>query len=70
MEALYEQGKSLKGAKALILGAAYKKDVDDDRESPSYKLMELLSEKGAELAYNDQHIPVLQATRKYNSVPR
>lgn len=66
MEALNEHGKSLKGARVLILGAAYKKDVDDDRESPSYKLMELLSEKGAEIAYNDQHIPALQATRKYN----
>ncbi|MBU1233704.1 MAG: nucleotide sugar dehydrogenase [Proteobacteria bacterium] len=66
MEALNEQGKSLKGARLLILGAAYKKDVDDDRESPSYKLMELLSEKGAEVAYNDHHIPVLQQTRKYN----
>ncbi len=66
MEALNEQGKSLKGAKLLILGAAYKKDVDDDRESPSYKLMELLSEKGAEVAYNDPHIPALRPTRKYN----
>lgn len=66
MEALNEQGKPLKGAKVLILGAAYKKNVDDDRESPSYKLMELLEKKGAELSYNDPHIPALRPGRKYN----
>jgi UDP-N-acetyl-D-glucosamine dehydrogenase len=42
MDSLNEHGKALKGARVLILGAAYKKDVDDDRESPSYKLMEIL----------------------------
>ena len=66
MDALNEHGKSLKGAKVLILGAAYKKNVDDDRESPSYKLMELLLEKGALVEYNDPHIPILRMTRKYN----
>jgi len=66
MEALNEQGKALKGAKVLLLGAAYKKNVDDDRESPSYKLMELLRAKGAEVSYNDPHIPVLRAGRKYD----
>lgn len=66
MEALNEQGKALKGAKVLILGAAYKKNVDDDRESPSYKLMELLTQKGAEVSYNDPHIPTLRPGRKYN----
>jgi UDP-N-acetyl-D-glucosamine dehydrogenase len=66
MEALNEQGKALKGAKVLILGAAYKKNVDDDRESPSYKLMELLIGKGADLSYNDPHIPALRAGRKYD----
>ena len=66
MEALNEQGKALKGAKILILGAAYKKNVDDDRESSSYKLMELLIGKGADLSYNDPHIPVLRASRKYD----
>jgi len=66
MDALNEHGKSLKGAKVLILGAAYKKDVDDDRESPSYKLMELLTKKGAEVSYNDPHIPNLKAGRKYD----
>ncbi|MDH3360558.1 MAG: nucleotide sugar dehydrogenase [Desulfobulbaceae bacterium] len=65
MEALNEQGKSLNHAKVLVLGVAYKKNVDDDRESPSYKLMELLREKGAEVSYNDPHIPSLRPTRKY-----
>jgi UDP-N-acetyl-D-glucosamine dehydrogenase len=66
MEALNEQGQALKGAKVLVLGAAYKKNVDDDRESPSYKLMELLSAKGATVSYNDPHIPSLRPGRKYN----
>ncbi|MFC1524303.1 nucleotide sugar dehydrogenase [Thermodesulfobacteriota bacterium] len=66
MEALNSQGKALSGAKVLLLGAAYKKDVDDDRESPSYKLMELLTGKGAEVSYNDPHIPVLRPVRKYS----
>jgi len=66
MEALNQHGKSLKNAKILLLGAAYKKDVDDDRESPSYKLMELLTAKGAIVEYNDPHIPKLRAGRKYD----
>ncbi|RJX16613.1 MAG: nucleotide sugar dehydrogenase [Desulforudis sp.] len=65
MDALNEQGRSLKGARILLLGVAYKKDVDDDRESPSYKLMELLQGKGAEISYNDPHIPRLRPGRKY-----
>ncbi|MEN8134891.1 MAG: nucleotide sugar dehydrogenase [Thermodesulfobacteriota bacterium] len=65
MEALNEQGKALKNSRILILGAAYKKDVDDDRESPSYKLMELLLAKGACISYNDPHIPKLHTVRKY-----
>jgi UDP-N-acetyl-D-glucosamine dehydrogenase len=66
MEALNDHGKSLKGAKILLLGAAYKKNVDDDRESPSYKLMELLSRRGAEISYNDPYIPVLRPGRNYD----
>ena len=66
IEALNDHGKSLKGAKLLILGVAYKKNVDDDRESPSYKLMELLSQRGSEVSYNDPHIPTLRPVRKYN----
>src|SRR3990172_6685784 len=63
--ALNDQGKSIKGAKILILGLAYKKDVDDARESPSLKLIELLKEKGAEVDYNDPYIPLPPRMRKY-----
>ncbi|HAJ27842.1 MAG TPA: nucleotide sugar dehydrogenase [Syntrophus sp. (in: bacteria)] len=66
MDALNEHGKALKGAQILVLGAAYKKNVDDDRESPSYKLMDLLMEKGAAVSYSDPHIPALRAGRKYD----
>jgi UDP-N-acetyl-D-glucosamine dehydrogenase len=65
MEVLNEHGKAIKGSKILILGAAYKKNVDDMRESPSLKLIELFREKGAEVDYNDPYIPVLPPTRKY-----
>lgn len=64
--ALNEQRKSLKGSRILILGVAYKKDVDDDRESPGYAIMKMLLEKGAEVSYNDPWIPRLRASRKYN----
>ncbi len=65
MEALNESRKSLNGSKVLLLGAAYKKNVDDMRESPSLKLIEILREKGAEVDYNDPYIPKLPPTRKY-----
>ena len=64
-DALNERGKSIKGAKVLILGLAYKENVDDIRESPSLKLMELLEEKGAEIDYNDPYVPSIPETRKY-----
>lgn len=66
MDALNDRGKSLKGSKVLILGAAYKKDIDDPRESPSFKLMEILIDKGALIDYNDPHVPVLPSMRHYN----
>lgn len=66
MEALNARRKSLNGAKVLLLGMAYKKDVDDPRESPSFKLMQLLTEKGAVVQYNDPHIPWLKPSRKYD----
>jgi len=56
MEALNVRGKSLKGAKVLVLGVAYKKDVEDIRESPSIKLIELLRGKGAKVTYNDPYV--------------
>jgi UDP-N-acetyl-D-glucosamine dehydrogenase len=65
MEALNDHKKSLNGSKVLILGAAYKKNVDDMRESPSLKLIELLREKGAQVDYNDPYVPELPKTRKY-----
>ena len=65
IEALNKSKKSLNGAKILLLGAAYKKNVDDMRESPSLKLIEILRERGAAVDYNDPHIPRLPKTRKY-----
>ena len=64
-DALNQQGKSLKGAKVLILGVAYKKDVDDARESPALAIIELLRKKGAIVLYHDPFIPVLPRFRKY-----
>jgi UDP-N-acetyl-D-glucosamine dehydrogenase len=68
-EALNDVGKPVRGSKIGILGVAYKKDVDDPRESPSFKLMELLLRRGAIISYNDPHIPQLPAMRHYD-VPR
>lgn len=65
MEALNENGKPLKGSKILLLGLAYKANVDDDRESPSYFLMEKLEAKGATVEYNDPHVPVIRPTREH-----
>lgn len=64
--ALNENGKALKNSKILILGLAYKKDIDDLRESPSLKLMELLMQRGAMVDYNDNYIPEIPKLRKYN----
>ena len=65
-EFLNDSGKPIKGSKIALLGMAYKKDVDDPRESPSFELMELLLERGADLTYNDPHIPSLPKMRHYN----
>jgi UDP-N-acetyl-D-glucosamine dehydrogenase len=59
MEALNDRGKTLRNARVLVLGAAYKADVNDLRESPALRLMELLREKGAVVRYNDPHVPRL-----------
>ena len=64
--ALNERQKSIKGSKVLLLGVAYKKDVDDLRESPSLKLLELLTERGAHLEYNDPYFPALHRMRHYD----
>ena len=65
-EVLNKFKKSLNGSKVLILGASYKKDIDDMRESPSLKLIEILREKGAKVDYNDPYVAKLPQTRKYN----
>jgi UDP-N-acetyl-D-glucosamine dehydrogenase len=64
--ALNGHEKSVKGSKILLLGVAYKKDVDDLRESPSLKLLELLSARGAVLDYNDPYFPALHKMRHYD----
>ncbi len=64
MEALNSQGKSLKGSRVLVLGIAYKKNVDDLRESPSLELIRLMKEKGARVDYNDPFIPVAVSHRR------
>jgi UDP-N-acetyl-D-glucosamine dehydrogenase len=65
MEALNDQGRAMKGSRVLILGMAYKKDVDDPRESPGFELMDLLMKKGAIVTYNDPHIPTLPKMRHW-----
>ncbi len=65
-EALNRFKKSLNGSKVLILGAAYKKDIDDMRESPTLKLIEILQRKGANVFYNDPFVPKLPKTRHYS----
>jgi UDP-N-acetyl-D-glucosamine dehydrogenase len=58
-------GKGLKGARVLVIGLAYKKNVDDMRESPSLRLIELLEHRGALVAYHDPFIPVIPVTREH-----
>ncbi|QDT99631.1 nucleotide sugar dehydrogenase [Gimesia aquarii] len=65
-EFLNQQAKPLKGSKICMLGVAYKKDVDDPRESPSFHLMDLLLERGVDFTYNDPHIPKLPKMRHHN----
>lgn len=64
--ALNDRGRAVKGSRILVLGVAYKKNVDDMRESPAVKLMEILREKGAEVAYSDPHVPVFPKTRRHH----
>ena len=65
-DALNEEGKAMKGSRLLILGLAYKPNVDDERESPSYVLMSLLSEHGAEVEYHDPYVPMIRPTREHS----
>ena len=68
-QALNEHGKPVKGSKICVLGVAYKRDVDDPRESPSFALMELLGAAGADISYHDPHIPKLPKVRHYDLPP-
>ena len=64
-EALNARRRSINGSRVLVLGLAYKPNVDDTRESPSFRLLELLKEQGAEVAYCDPHVPVIPPTREF-----
>lgn len=65
LEALAEKGKSIKGSKVLVLGIAYKKDIDDQRESPSLKIISILQKKGAKVEYNDPYVSKSSGLRGY-----
>jgi UDP-N-acetyl-D-glucosamine dehydrogenase len=64
-DALNSQQKSINGSGILVLGLAYKPNVDDERQSPSYVLMDLLQQRGAEVAYYDPYVPVIKPTREH-----
>jgi UDP-N-acetyl-D-glucosamine dehydrogenase len=64
-DALNDRQKAVKGSKVLVLGLAYKPNVDDERESPSYALMELLQARGATVAYYDPYVPIIRPTREH-----
>ncbi|MGD0367489.1 MAG: nucleotide sugar dehydrogenase [Acidobacteriaceae bacterium] len=65
IEAMSQQGKALRGSRILILGLAYKRDIDDLRESPSLTIIELLQKRGAHVEYNDPFFPTVGHGRKY-----
>jgi len=64
-EALNSKARAIRGSKILIVGLAYKPNVDDMRESPAFKLMDALEQAGAEVSYHDPHIPVIGSTREH-----
>jgi UDP-N-acetyl-D-glucosamine dehydrogenase len=66
VEAVNRDGKSIVGARVLVLGLSYKPDIDDDRESPSFELIELLQERGAAVSYCDPYVPVARRGRKHD----
>ena len=66
LEALNYHKKSLNGSKVLLIGLAYKPNVDDDRESPTYKLMELYEEMGADVSFFDTYVPEIKPSREYS----
>ena len=68
IDALNDNGKPVRGSRVLILGVAYKANVDDDRESPSYMIMDLLERRGADVSYNDPHVPFIKEGRANKAV--
>jgi len=66
MDGLNDRGRALKGSRVLVLGIAYKKNVDDMRESPSVEIMELIEAKGGVVAYSDPHVPVFPKMREHH----
>jgi UDP-N-acetyl-D-glucosamine dehydrogenase len=64
-DALNDRQKAIKGSSILVLGLAYKPNVDDERESPSYVLMEMLQQRGAKVSYYDPYVPVIRPTREH-----
>jgi len=66
VEAVNQHGKSIVGASVRVMGLSYKPDIDDDRESPSFELIELLQERGAKVAYCDPFVPVARRGRKHD----
>jgi UDP-N-acetyl-D-glucosamine dehydrogenase len=66
IEALNEEGKPVKGSRICVLGVAYKKDVDDPRESPAFPILELLQARGADVSYNDPHVATLPRMRHHS----
>lgn len=65
VDALNDRGKAVKGSRILVLGVAYKKNIDDTRESPAVEIMDLLQEKGAHIEYSDPHVPMFPRKREY-----
>lgn len=65
MRALNDACKPIKGAKILILGLSYKANIDDDRESPAYRLMDKLEALGAKISYNDPYVPIIRPSREF-----
>ena len=68
-QALNERSKAMRGSRVLVLGIAYKKDIDDPRESPSFELIELLLERGAQVTYHDPHIARMPRMRSWPDLP-
>jgi UDP-N-acetyl-D-glucosamine dehydrogenase len=65
-DALHAQGKTLECAQVLVLGVAYKKNVDDVRESPGIKILQTLQDRGAVVCYSDPYVPILRRMREHD----